>query len=96
MGGDEPLLLAREVLLDALWRGACVAGDELDGEVSVAVLGGGLPEGSDETLAFGTVAAGISPLIGGVQAATRPTPATFAVTIVMCAEAVSGNRPPGM
>ena len=37
-----------------------------------------------------TVAAGISPRIGGVQAATRATPATFAVTIVMWAEAVSG------
>jgi hypothetical protein len=40
--------------------------------------------------AAATVAAGISPRIGGVQAATRGTPATLAVTIVMCAEAVSG------
>ncbi len=37
-----------------------------------------------------TVAAGISPRIGGVHATTRSTPATFAVRIVMWAEAVSG------
>ena len=37
-----------------------------------------------------TVAAGISPRIGGVQAVTRSTPATLAVTTVMCAEATSG------
>ena len=43
-----------------------------------------------------TVAAGISPLIGGVQATTRGTPATLAVMIVMCADAVSGYLPPGM
>ena len=43
-----------------------------------------------------TVAAGISPRIGGVQATTRGTPATFAVMIVMCADAVSGYLPPGM
>jgi hypothetical protein len=37
-----------------------------------------------------TVAAGISPRIGGVHATTRGTPAAFAVTIVMCADAVRG------
>ncbi len=37
-----------------------------------------------------TVAAGITPRIGGVHAVTRSTPATLAVTTVMCAEAVSG------
>ena len=37
-----------------------------------------------------TVAAGISPRIGGVQAVTRSTPATLAVTTVMCADATSG------
>ena len=37
-----------------------------------------------------TVAAGISPRIGGVHVVTRPTPATLAVTTVMWAEAVSG------
>lgn len=37
-----------------------------------------------------TVAAGISPWMGGVQATTRGTPATLAVTMVMWAEAVSG------
>jgi hypothetical protein len=42
------------------------------------------------------VAAGTCPRIGGVHAATRSTPATFAVTIVMCADATSGYRPPGM
>ena len=42
------------------------------------------------------VAAGTTPRIGGVQAAIRSTPATFAVTMVMCADAVSGYRPPGM
>jgi hypothetical protein len=42
------------------------------------------------------VAAGITPRIGGVHATTSSTPATFAVTIVMCADAVSGKRPPGM
>ena len=36
------------------------------------------------------VAPGISPRIGGVQAVTRSTPATFAVTTVMWADAVSG------
>jgi hypothetical protein len=36
------------------------------------------------------VAAGISPRIGGVQATTRPTPATLAVSTVMWADAVSG------
>ena len=36
------------------------------------------------------VAPGISPRMGGVQAVTRSTPATFAVTTVMCADAVSG------
>ena len=40
-----------------------------------------------------TVAAGISPRIGGVQATTRGTPATLAVTMVMWAEAVSGYLP---
>ena len=37
-----------------------------------------------------TVAAGISPRIGGVHARTLATPATFAVTTVMWAEATSG------
>jgi len=42
------------------------------------------------TCAAATVAEGISPLIGGVQATTRSTPAAFAVSTVMCADAVSG------
>ena len=53
MGGDEPLLLAGEVLLDPLPRGAGVAGDELDRELAVAVLGGRLAEGGDEALPLG-------------------------------------------
>ena len=36
------------------------------------------------------VASGTRPSSGGVQAATRSTPATFAVTMLMCAEATIG------
>ena len=37
-----------------------------------------------------TVAAGGTPFSGGVQAATRFTPATFAVSTDMCADATIG------
>lgn len=37
-----------------------------------------------------TLIRGGSPSLGGVAAATRSTPATLAVSTIMCAEAVSG------
>ena len=42
-----------------------------------------------------TIAGCGPPSTGGAQATTRGTPAAFAVTTLMCAEATIGYRPPG-
>ena len=58
-------------------------GERLDAAEDVDLVGAGEVHGGD-------VASGTRPSSGGVHAATRSTPATFAVTMLMCADATIG------